>query len=61
MRTREIFCEIDHAVRGSVTIPGWSVKMSDSYVRVTSSPILGTDNMTIYGDWLAFRRATSKS
>ena len=28
MREREIFAEIDHPVRGKLTIPGWPVKMS---------------------------------
>ena len=56
MRAREIFCEIDHPVRGKLTIPGWPVKMSDSYVKVTSSPILGADNATIYGDWLGLSK-----
>lgn len=52
MRAREIFVEIDHPVRGKVVIPGWPVKMSDSYVKVTSSPILGADNADIYGEML---------
>jgi formyl-CoA transferase len=56
MRAREIFCEIDHPVRGKLTIPGWPVKMSDSYVKVTSSPILGADNVTIYADWLGISK-----
>ncbi len=41
MRAREIFVEVDHPVRGKVTIPGWPVKMSQSYVPVTASPLLG--------------------
>jgi len=52
MREREIFVEIDHPVRGKVVIPGWPVKMSDSYVPVKSSPILGADNATVYGEML---------
>ena len=43
-------------MRGKLTIPGWPVKMSDSYVKVTSSPILGADNVTIYGDWLGLSK-----
>ena len=30
--------------------------MPDSYVKVTSSPILGADNVTIYGDWLGLSK-----
>jgi len=52
MRKREIFAEIDHPVRGKVVIPGWPVKMSDSYVPVKSSPILGADNAAVYGEML---------
>ena len=61
MRAREIFAEIDHPVRGKVVIPGWPVKMSDSYVKVTSSPILGADNAQVYGDWLGLSTADLSS
>lgn len=57
MRQREIFVEIDHPVRGKIVIPGWPVKMSDSYVKVTSSPILGADNDVIYADWLGLSKS----
>ena len=50
MREREIFAEIDHPVRGKLTIPGWPVKMSDSYVKVTASPLLGADNADVYDE-----------
>ena len=56
MRKREMFAEIDHPVRGKVVIPGWPVKMSDSYVAVTSSPILGADNADVYGEWLGLSK-----
>ncbi len=57
MREREIFAEIDHPVRGKLVIPGWPVKMSDSYVKVTASPILGADNEVIYADWLGLSKS----
>jgi formyl-CoA transferase len=56
MREREIFAEIDHPVRGKVVIPGWPVKMSESYVKVTSSPILGADNADVYGEMLGLSK-----
>ncbi len=37
-----------------VNVAGWPVKMSDSHVPVKSSPLLGADNETIYGDWLGY-------
>jgi len=52
MREREIFVEVDHPVRGPVLIPGWPVKMTDSYVPVTASPILGADTTEVYAEWL---------
>ena len=57
MRKREIFAEIDHPVRGKIVIPGWPVKMSESYVKVTSSPILGADNADVYGEMLGLSAA----
>jgi formyl-CoA transferase len=52
MRAREIFVEVDHPVRGKVTIPGWPVKMSQSHVPVTASPLLGAHNGEVYAAWL---------
>ncbi len=52
MREREVFVTVHHPVRGAVTIPGWPVKMSASYVPVTAAPLLGADNDEVYGGWL---------
>jgi formyl-CoA transferase len=52
MWAREIFVEVDHPVRGKITIPGWPVKMSQSYVPVTASPLLGAHNAEVYAQWL---------
>jgi formyl-CoA transferase len=57
MRAREIFVEVDHPVRGKVVIPGWPVKMSDSYVKVTSSPVLGANNADVYQEWLGLSKS----
>jgi formyl-CoA transferase len=56
MREREIFAEIDHPVRGKLWIPGWPVKMSDSYVKVTASPVLGANNDDVYSEWLGYSK-----
>ncbi|MEZ5816589.1 MAG: formyl-CoA transferase [Hyphomicrobiaceae bacterium] len=56
MREREIFSEIDHPVRGKLWIPGWPVKMSDSYVKVTASPVLGANNDDVYSEWLGYSK-----
>ena len=52
MREREIFVEVDHPVRGRVLMPGWPVKMTDSHVKVTASPLLGADSSEVYAEWL---------
>lgn len=56
MREREIFSEIDHPVRGKLWIPGWPVKMTDSYVKVTASPVLGADTEAVYSEWLGLSK-----
>lgn len=56
MREREIFAEVDHPVRGKITIPGWPVKMSGSYVKVAASPLLGADNADVYAEWLGLSK-----
>jgi formyl-CoA transferase len=56
MREREIFVEVDHPVRGKVLIPGWPVKMSESYVPVQASPVLGAHNGEVYSEWLGLSK-----
>jgi formyl-CoA transferase len=56
MVAREIFVDVDHPVRGKVRIPGWPVKMSDSHVKVTASPVLGADTEEVYADWLGLSK-----
>ena len=57
MREREIFSEIDHPVRGKLWIPGWPVKMSESYVKVKASPVLGADTYEVYSDMLGLSKS----
>ncbi|MBI4192353.1 MAG: CoA transferase [Betaproteobacteria bacterium] len=52
LRKRGMFVTIDHPVRGKVTIPGWPVKMSNSFVPAETSPLLGQHNEEVYGKWL---------
>ena len=52
LRKRGMFVSIEHPVRGEVVIPGWPVKMSDSKVEITTSPLLGEHTEEIYGEML---------
>jgi formyl-CoA transferase len=52
LHARGMMQEIDHPVRGKVTVPGWPVNMSDTKVPLKSSPVLGGDCEAIYGEWL---------
>ncbi len=54
LQQREMIVTVDHPQRGKFTLPGWPVKMSDSYVRVERSPLLGEHNAEVYATWLGF-------
>jgi crotonobetainyl-CoA:carnitine CoA-transferase CaiB-like acyl-CoA transferase len=49
-----MFVTVKHPIRGDVVIPGWPVKMTESTVGVTTSPLLGEHNDTIYGELLGY-------
>jgi formyl-CoA transferase len=48
LRKRGMFQTVEHPVRGQVTIPAWPVKMSESCVPATASPLLGQHNDEVY-------------
>jgi formyl-CoA transferase len=52
--------KIDHPVRGSVTVPGWPLRMSDTKVPIKMAPILGGDSEAIYAEWLGCTAADVK-
>lgn len=49
LRKRGMFVTVKHPVRGDFLMPGWPVKMSESKVPVTASPVLGADSAEVYG------------
>jgi formyl-CoA transferase len=52
LHARGMMQEIQHPVRGTVTVPGWPLRMSDTKVPLKSAPVLGGDCEAIYGEWL---------
>jgi formyl-CoA transferase len=57
LRKRGMFAEIEHPTRGKFLIPGWPVKMSDSYVPVKSAPLLGQHTAELLSEWLGMSDA----
>jgi formyl-CoA transferase len=52
LNRREAFVTVKHPVRGEMKMPGWPVKMSESYVKSEAAPLLGADNERVYGEML---------
>jgi formyl-CoA transferase len=52
LQQREMIVTVEHPKRGKSTLPGWPVKMSESYVGVDRAPLLGEHNAEIYAEWL---------
>jgi formyl-CoA transferase len=52
LRERGTFVSFEHPKRGTLTIPGNMIKLSDSKVPVQCPPGLGEYNQAIYGDLL---------
>jgi formyl-CoA transferase len=52
LRERGMFATVEHPTRGKVTIPGWPVKLSESSVAVTTSPLLGQHTEEVLSEWL---------
>jgi formyl-CoA transferase len=60
LRKRGIMTTIDHPIRGEVIVSAFPLKMSDSFVPVKSSPLLGADSESVYGEWLGLSPAEVK-
>ena len=61
LRQRGMFVTIEHPTRGTLTMPGWPVKMSESHIPVVAAPLLGAHTEEVKREWLAQNRALEKS
>lgn len=52
LRKSGMFATIQHPVRGPVVMPAFAVKMSDTFVPVRSSPLLGEHTEEVLSEWL---------
>jgi len=52
LHARGMMQKIEHPVRGTVTVPGWPIRMSDTKVPIKAAPVLGADSEAVYGEWL---------
>lgn len=52
LQERGMFTLMEHPVRGSVLIPGFPIKMSESHVPIKASPLLGEHTDEILSDLL---------
>jgi formyl-CoA transferase len=60
LHTRGMMQKIEHPVRGSVTVPAWPLRMSDTKVALKCAPVHGADSEAIYGEWLGCSAAEVK-
>ena len=56
LRKSGMFATIQHPVRGPVVMPAFAVKMSDTFVPVRSSPLLGEHTEEVLSEWLGMSK-----
>ena len=54
LRQRDMITEVEHQKRGTLHLPGSPIKLSDSPVEVTTSPLLGEHNAEIYREFFGY-------
>ena len=54
LRQRGMITEVEHQKRGTLNLPGSPIKLSESPVEVTTSPLLGEHNAEIYEEFFGY-------
>jgi formyl-CoA transferase len=50
------FVDVEHPARGTVQMPGWPVRMSDSHVPILPAPLLGANTDDVLAEVVGMGR-----
>ncbi len=54
LRERKMITEIEHPTKGTITLPGCPIKLSDSADEITTAPLLGEHNAEVYREFFGY-------
>lgn len=57
VQARQMMVQVEHPEYGPITLPGCPVKVSDAPITFTAAPLLGSNNNTVYEQFLGLAPA----
>ncbi len=57
LKARKMMVDVDHPVRGEVTLPGSPIQMSESPTEYSAAPLLGAHTGEVLNQWLGYDEA----